>query len=344
MRRLHFAFLACNKNSRLFRDDPSYIYRCENLGLALQAAGHRVSLLHWTALSPRKYFDVAIFHRPRFSFVWRALLFLLRRTGVKLIADVDDLVFDPTLSTCSPGVLNGQISLAKTRRQYESHCRALRCFDMVTTSTQPLAEEVLRCLPGTSVKVLPNSVHLTWRTAPRPAKKHPGHVVTYFTGTRSHDRDFAVYSSGIERFLENDHTARLEVVGPLVFQLQSRPGQVIHHAKVAFSNYAELVGNSWVNLAPLEPTPFTRCKSALKIMEAGFYGIPTVCSPGPDAARFEGAGAIFALDGDACFNALMSLTKPAYYKTITEELPKRVTALADGSSVAETLLKFLGTK
>ena len=34
------AFVACTRNRRLFRQDSSFIYRCENLGLALQAAGH----------------------------------------------------------------------------------------------------------------------------------------------------------------------------------------------------------------------------------------------------------------------------------------------------------------
>jgi hypothetical protein len=60
---LNIAFLACNRNPQLFWRDPSFVYRCENLGLALQKLGHRVTWLHWSQLRPGQRFDVAVFHR-----------------------------------------------------------------------------------------------------------------------------------------------------------------------------------------------------------------------------------------------------------------------------------------
>ena len=340
---LRVAFVACNRNPARFREDPSFIYRCENLGLALQAAGHQVSWLHWTALRPAQRFDVVVFHRPRWSLRWRALMWWLRRCGTTLAADVDDLVFDAALAPHSPGVLNNQVPLKQTQRLFASHFQALACFDRLTVSTLPLSGHVREHFPLARVEVLPNAVHLAWRgVSSGREKKDARPVVTYFPGTRSHDRDFAVFADGVARFLAVHPEARLEVTGPLQFDLAARPGQVVHQEKVPFSRYAERARSAWVNLAPLEETPFTRCKSALKVLEAGFWGAPTVCSPLPDAERFAAAGAILASDGQACFEALQSLLEPARYAAATRGLAERVLAQADVGRVAEAFLQFVG--
>ena len=344
-RALSIAFLACSRNPRLFQKDPSFVYRCENLGLALQAKGHRVSWLHWSALVPRQRFDVVVFHRPRCSLLWRSVLWWLRRQGTTLVADVDDLIFDTALAQHSPGVLNGLVGLPKMRKQFAEHAAALACFDQVTVSTQELAAHVHRCFPQAAVLVLPNAVHMTWRAAGKNGGaqlRQP--VVTYFPGTRSHDRDFAVYRDGVEGFLAANANARLAVTGPLRFAISARPGQVVHHDKVPFADYAERVQSAWVNLAPLESTVFTRCKSALKILEAGFWGKPTVCSPLSDAQRFASAGAVFAADAPACCAALQALLVPAYYAAITHGLSARVLAQADARQAADAFLEFVGAK
>jgi hypothetical protein len=342
---LNIAFLACNRNAQLFWRDPSFVYRCENLGLALQKLGHRVTWLHWSQLRPGRRFDVAVFHRPRHSLVWRSLLWWLRRHGTTLVADVDDLVFDPKLSRYSPGVVNEQRGLPKVARQFSEHAAALACFDRVTVSTDALAAHVRRCFPEAAVLVLPNAVHMSWRDARRDCRPRPGRpVVTYFPGTRSHDRDFAVYASGIESFLHANARARLEVTGPLGFELRARHGQVVHHEKVPFAVFAERVRTAWVNLAPLEVTPFTQCKSALKVLEAGFWGTPTVCSPLPDAERFLPCGALFASNGQECLAALQKLLVPAHYAAMTHELPARVLAQADICRTADAFLQFVEGK
>lgn len=342
---LSIVFVACNRNPRLFQQDPSFVYRCENLGLALQAMGHRVNWLHWSALAPRQRFDVALFHRPRHSLRWRSLLWWLRRQGTTLIADVDDLIFDSALADHSPGVLNVQVALPKIRQQFAEHFAALGCFDKVTVSTQPLAVHLQRCFPKAAVWVLPNAVHLAWRAANKGcalAARQP--VVSYLPGTRSHDRDFALYANGVADFLAAHANARFEVTGPLRVDLRARPGQVVHHEKVPFGHYDERVRAAWVNLAPLEATSFTRCKSALKVLEAGFWNIPTVCSPFPDAERFASAGAVFASDGRECFAALQALMAPSEYAVITAGLSARVLAQADVYRVAETFLQFVVAK
>ena len=81
------------------------------------------------------------------------------------------------------------------------------------------------------------------------------------------------------RFLRKYPDIRLRVTGPLGFQLDVPERQVVHRDKVPFSEFAGQFVGVWANLAPLEQTPFNQSKSALKALEAGYWGIPTICSP-----------------------------------------------------------------
>lgn len=341
---LRVAFIAHTPPNKAFRQDASFIYRCESLGLALQAQGHQVSFLHWTAVRPHHVFDIVVFHRPRYSLLWQALFCWLKRKGCVLIADVDDLIFDSDLAIYSPGVLNGLVALEKTKQQFSNHYRALACFNKIMVSTATLAEQIKRCLPLAQVQVLPNAVHYTWQTLPVMPKLTTPLNITYFSGTRSHDRDFAIYAKAVERFLAENPKVQLHVTGPLRVNLSTRPEQFVHHEKVVFSDYAQRVQQAWVNLAPLETTAFTQCKSALKIIEAGFWGIPTVCTPFADALNFESTGAVFAVDEQSCFDALQALLKPDYYSSITKELSVRVLAKTSIEGNSMIFLQFANTK
>lgn len=342
-REARFAFVAGNRNRRRFRHDPSYVYRCENLAAGIVTAGPlEVSLLHRNAALTARPVDVAVFHRPNWSVRhWLAKNWLGRRNGV-LVADVDDLIFDEDLAPFSPGVLNGSVGLAETQRQFAANRRALERFDLIIVSTVPLAEHVRRCFPWARVGLVSNAVHRSWREVSPRGAAPDGFVVSYLPGTRSHDRDFGVYCDGVEAFLAKYPDARLEVTGPLNFALAARPGQIAHRERVPFEHYHERVSSSWVNLAPLEPTPFTRCKSALKVLEAGYWGIPTVCSPIPDAERFRDAGALFAADGESCFKWLEAMMESDRYRRVTENLSERVLALADVDREAQKFLGFVG--
>jgi hypothetical protein len=342
--KLRIAFVAHTKNAKVFRQDASFVYRCENLGLALQKAGHEVRWLHWTAIRPFDTFDVVVFHRPRYCTLWYAMFCWLKRSGCTLIADVDDLIFDTELVCYSPGVLNNLLSLEKIQQQFTANYRALACFEQITVSTQPLAQHIERCFPKTQWQVLPNAVHDSWKGLATQTVISPQPVITYFSGTRSHDRDFAVYAPALTQFLADNAEVQLHITGLLQFNLKARREQIVHHEKVAFAQYANLVQQAWLNLSPLEKTPFTECKSALKVIEAGFWNIPTLCSPFSDALRFESAGAVFAADEQSCFTALNALLNPEYYALISADLSTRVLAQASAEYSKQLFLQFIRVK
>lgn len=352
---LHFIFIACNRNPLRFHKDPSFIYRCENLGAALECAGYRVSYCHLSNALLMDSPDVVIFHRPSYSYLFFGIFSWFKSRGVTLIADIDDLIFDPCLANYSPGVLNDLVPLKIAKRKFLANFEALNKFDAITVSTEPLATHLQRCFPKVKVEVISNAVHHSWvgnercplRSSGIPGlktknlKEQLSPVVTYFPGTRSHDLDFSIFASGVEAFLDKYPQATFDVTGPLEFEMSARSGQIIHREKLPFELYHQRFSNAWVNLAPLQATPFTQCKSALKVLEAGYWGVPTICSPLPDAERFRNRGALAVVDAQDCFKQLDAMMDPRYYYDMTDDLSARVLAIADVEKKGQQFLHFV---
>jgi hypothetical protein len=345
-RPLVLAFLACNKNVERFREDPSFIYRCENMAAALERQGHRVVCEHYSRFVWRKPLDVVVFHRPQFSSHFWLLSSLLQKKGVRLVADLDDLIFDPSLAGVSPAVLNHRLDEGLIAKRFKKHQRALQRFQHFTVSTTALKEELGR-LPGLSaaaaIHVVPNGVHHSWPGLARgldPVDSAP--VIRYLPGTRSHDRDFAQIAEPLTQLLRERPHLRLEVCGPVDFELSVSPRQILRQGKRPFESYHEVVRGALANLAPLEATRFTRCKSALKVMEAAFWSVPTVCSPLPDAERLTDAGAFFART-PAAWHAQLALLvdAPAFHALAVDRLRERVMVASDVHRIALHWLEML---
>jgi hypothetical protein len=340
---VQLAFLAGSGNTRAYLHDPAFIYRCENLAHALRARGITVELGHSLAWRASRAPDCVVVHRPRVSFALWRLVRRLRSQQVRLVADVDDLVFDESSAAFSPAVLNGRVPLWLQRRRFREHRGALRWFDQITTSTETLARYLRECCPGKPVTVLHNAVHWHWRRAAQLADERqrvPG-LITYLPGTRSHDRDFALIREPLSRFLRTHPDVRLRVTGPVEFRLDAPAAQVVHGPRVPFAGYEHQFQEAWVNLAPLEDTPFNACKSALKALEAGYWGVPTICSPNPDYARFATAGALIACTPEDWLARLEQLLDADYYRFKVDDLRGRTLAMANVEHAAADFVEHV---
>lgn len=346
---MKIAFLACNRKPELFRSDPSYIYRCENLGLELSRLGHEVEFRHSSESLQGKQFDLVVFHRPKNT--WRIWLLAkyFRLSGTKVLADFDDLIFDLNFAEFSPGFVNGLNILKKTKKTYLSHQQALSFFDGFTVSTEPLKAHLQSLFPNKAITVIPNAVHHQWLAEGIDFKAEPVDfarpVLSYLPGTRSHDQDFKLIATGLSQFLKLHPQVRLDITGPLSFQLGAElASQVSHHEKVAFAKFHQRFQSTWVNLAPLEDTPFNRCKSALKVLEAAYWGKPTLCSPIPDVLRYRNAGAVLIETPDDICNKLTKLLEPNYYKEFVQNLRKEALKLSDIRQFAASFISLADSK
>lgn len=339
------AFLACSQHPRRYRDDASWRYRAENLAQALQARGHRVHLGHHRAGVPFVP-DLVLLHRPLDGWRLRRQVRGWQAAGARVIADFDDLVFEPALAPQSPGVLNRRLSLDEVTRRFAAHRRLLGRLDGITVSTTPLREEVHEALAADGlqrpVHWLPNAVDARWRGLPATPWPAPP-ALGYFSGTHSHDLDFAQAAAGLADALSRQPAWGLHLVGRGDFALALPDERLTRLPRLPFDNgYTDALRRVSLALLPLQPTRFNRCKSALKLIEAGWWNVPVLASPLPDAERFTGPGLVTVARPQDWADALQALmADPAALAHHAHGWRARVLAQADVQALAPAWEDFV---
>jgi len=234
---------------------------------------------------------------------------------MRVVYDIDDLVFDPTLADRIDGLrLFGphrrrlEIAAMARRGRLIEHC------GLVTTSTAPLARAAAAL--GPEAAVIPNSLNqaqlsLAAELAGRKRTPREGVTIGYFSGTRTHQRDFAVCEPALLNLLERRPEVRFRLVGHLDLGSHWRRFEA-RVERIGLLSPAELlraVAETDINLAPLElGNPFCEAKSELKFFEAGAVGVPTVASATEvfAAAIEDGTNGLLARD-DAGWRAALDL-------------------------------------
>lgn len=334
-------FVSFHPKPNVFLDDASFRYRCENLAFALNQQGVSAKLQHISSFELEPSISHVVFHRPKYSTRFQRLIKQLKRANITAIADFDDLVFDEDYVEFSPAVLNNILPTRKVVKKYREHFEALSFFEHISVSTHTLSRYIRRLFPDANISILNNTTHHDWPYKKPLSSEHRRPIITYFPGTRSHDRDFWQIEEALEFFLGNNPSVSLLVIGPLLSPLLSKgSNQVRHFRRLPFINYTQAVSNTWVNLLPLEPTPFNQCKSALKVIEAAAYHAPTISSPLPDATRFEGIGAITAVDQQQWLTNLDNLMEPTFYKKTVNHIEKQFSLEANPMLMADKFCKL----
>jgi glycosyltransferase involved in cell wall biosynthesis len=335
---LRIAFVSSHPRPWRYRRDASYIYRCENLGLALRRLGHQVTFAHLNTLLLPRRFDVVVFLRPILSELYARVVQRLRRSGAVLLGDFDDLLFDPQFASFRPAVRNDPSAESRVRGQLERHAEAVRALDGVVVSTEELAHRFHLAYPTIRWAVIRNAPHYSWLAVP-PAVPGDRRAITYFSGTRTHDRDFALVAAALEKVLVRRPDVILRVVGPV--SLPPTIPRIERHERVPFARYAQLVRESYLNLAPLEDTPFNRCKSAVKVLEAGVFGVPTVVSPIGEYLRLGVRGVLFADSPAQWLEQIEFACEVAKREWLSEGLRPRILELADVDACAHEFVRFV---
>ncbi|MCF6189138.1 MAG: hypothetical protein L3J51_01515 [Cocleimonas sp.] len=299
------AILAFSKNKKLYQSDASFIYRCMNLASGLEKKEILNFIGHFKDYKVNKNTQYILLHRPVYSLSLAFFIRRMKRKGVKIIADVDDLIIHPDFSKYSPAVVNNILSKKQVSQKFLKNYKALRLCDHIVCSTEQLKSHLNKYFINMPVTVLHNCVFHTWDT--KINTKTASKKITYFSGTRSHDHDFRLIKEPLEAFLNDTSSVHLDVVGPLKASLDVSKNQLTFLDKVPFSEYEKLVSCSSINLAPLENSIFNQCKSALKAVEAGAFGIPTIFSSNGDADRFKNSSVLIAKTGDDWYNHLKLL-------------------------------------
>lgn len=262
-------------------------YRVRLAEEALRSRGVRTSAVHFTdPLMSRwaEQADVLVLYRtPANRRVLRLVHHARTRLGIPVTFDTDDLVFHADHLAHIPFL--DQLAPA-TRAIFEADVvrrgRVVPFVDRASASTTPIVGELQR-FTTVPVDVLPNGVsRVGARIAADVRRREPdGRVrLGYFSGSATHDDDWAAVEPTVARLMRDDPRVDLWLVGPLRAggSLDEFGDRVVRRRAVPWRDLPALLAEVDVNLAPLDPTPFTEGKSALKWLEAALVGTPTVAT------------------------------------------------------------------
>jgi glycosyltransferase involved in cell wall biosynthesis/SAM-dependent methyltransferase len=320
-------------------------YRVGNIADGLREMGYRVLSLDVADARLLLEHDVM----PRRLVVFRAVFGdqvdvmkevfrRVRRAGGQVIADFDDLVFEPSLI----GDIDGfNLLPAADRAEYVQGVLGYRELiletDLVLTPTEFLAERVRQL--GIPAAVVRNSLDATQiaiagetRASQEHSRDHDGVVIAYFSGSRTHQRDFAEAAPAIERVLSERPETRLVIVGHLEppASWQRFESRIVRRPFMPYTALMRFTREIDINLAPLVVrNAFCEAKSELKIFEAGAVGVPTIASATSSyaAAIDDGVDGFLVRDGDEWYGKLLALVD-------SSDLRARIGAAARERSLA----------
>jgi glycosyltransferase involved in cell wall biosynthesis len=296
-------------------------YRCDHQREQLEHAGLGARVVYRDGLRLASLADrdvtVVLFRVPWDDDVARLVDAARERAGTVVLADVDDLVFDPDRAHLIGGVdLLGDAERRAYLAAVEALGRTVAEVDGVLVSTDALAEEVARVNARVGVAYNVVSAEMVERglRAAEARRGSDGVVLAYLSGTATHDRDLREAGEALVWALEQHAEARLLTVGPVQLdpRLEAFGDRVVRLPLVPWRELGGVLARVDVNLAPLERgNRFTECKSCVKYLEAALVRVPTVASPRPDFARVieHGVNGLLADDTDAWRRALDELIR-----------------------------------
>jgi glycosyltransferase involved in cell wall biosynthesis len=333
-------------------------YRVFNIAEALREAGYAVHVLPFDRLDDIRHYRwtaraLVLFRAEYDRLVGIAgVLRYARANGMRLVYDIDDLVFDPGIAHRIDGLRT--MGRHQRRRFIAAIARQRRLLlecDLATVSTAPLARAVAAL--GRPSAVIPNSLNREQlRIADQIAaagRPSDGFIrIGYFSGTRTHQRDFAACEKALLEIMDRHRELRFRLVGHLDLGPQWRRHRD-RVERVGFLPPPELlrtIAETDINLAPLEPdNPFCEAKSELKFFEAAIVGVPTIASATePFAAAIEdGVSGLLAADPQGWRRALdLLVTAPDRRQAIGAAAKQRALARFGPAVVTPLAIAALG--
>jgi len=291
----HVAYFHAAPHPHTFR------YRVYNMVEALDAQPEREISAAWftradldRSLAFIDRADVLVICRARYDDMVGRMIARARARGVPVLFDVDDLIFDCDYAHLIGDIIGRDLSDSALWdwwfAEIARNGTTLRLCDGAITTNAYLAERITAFAPWIAPRIVPNFLNTLQQAASRPIWRRKcasgfardGRIhVGYFSGTRSHNKDFALAADGLARLMAADRRIVLRVVGllDLPAAFDGLADRIERFELQDWVNLQRLQGEIELCLAPVQDTVFTQCKSELKYFEAAACGTVTVASP-----------------------------------------------------------------
>ena len=281
-------------------DTSTFRYRAYNVcqTLAAHLPGPSASWFHLADMEQigkvLDHCDVLVLCRVRYDHRIAQLVTLARARGRRILFDVDDLVFDLDFAHTIIDTLGQDVANPAVWDYWYSYIGRLgatmRLCDGAVTTNKFLAARAEAVL-GRPAMVIPNYINreqtelssAIWTEKEASGWRRDGRInLGYFSGSPSHNRDFALIAPAVAGIMDRDRQVMLTVVG---FLDDPGPDLARHRSRINsihlqdFLNLQREIGKVEINLVPLQDNIFTNCKSELKWFEAAVVGSLTIATP-----------------------------------------------------------------
>lgn len=239
--------------------------------------------------------DVLVICRARYNNRIGGLIERARARGRRVLFDVDDLVFDTRYVHLLVETLGLTSIDERVWDDWFAMCSRLeatfRLCDGAIVTNAFLAERAREAFgDGRRVAVIANGLERAqqalsdrvWQAKEASGWARDGRIhLGYFSGTASHNRDFAVIGSRLAHLMDQDARLVLRVAGFLDIgpEFDRHADRVEVFPLQDPLNLQRTIGETEINLVPLQVNAFTHCKSELKWFEAAAVGTLTIASP-----------------------------------------------------------------
>lgn len=280
-------------------NNSTFRYRVYNMAQVLNDTGDACSASYFFIADLDRLDEIAdtadllVICRSRYDSRINQVVSAFHKRRKKVLFDVDDLVFDTDYVHLLVKTLDLDVNNPQVWDDWFAYCSrlgaTLKLCDGAITTNEDLAARIHE-FSGLPVAVVPNfmnreQLELSERVFAAKQGQAPGadgliHL-GYFSGSPSHNRDFALVVPALEEMLEEDPRLGLVVVGYIEAgpRLERFGKRVTRFPFQDYVNLQKLIGSVEINLMPLQFNVFTNSKSELKYFEAAAVGTISIASP-----------------------------------------------------------------
>ena len=227
-------------------------------------------------------FDKLIIYRCRYTDKINQVIENFKSAGKQVLYDIDDYIFDYNQ------IKHLEFMKDSEYKDFDKYCAKIyECMELMDgfiTSTEHMKKAIVNAFPEREVIVNRNiasaEMFIESMKVNQKLRDKEKVVLGYFSGSRTHDGDFALISDVLLELMKKHENLYLKIGGCL--QLDKRfdefASRVLKFDFVDWRRLPALIQTVDINLMPLENTFFHACKSENKWMEAALVKVLTIAS------------------------------------------------------------------
>jgi len=320
-------------------------FRAYNMKEYLNLSGIKCDIIPETDVTYKwvSAFDIIVLCRLFMNHHIEKHVEMCREWNIPIIFDADDLIIDPSILDSIASIENLSDHEKELHREgIIKHRKSFEAADFFIAPTDYFAG-IGKNL-GKSSFVIRNGLCSSQLDLCKKILRSNGYhdndhgfhqtvKIGYFSGTKSHQKDFAVVKPALLRVMDDFPHVHMYVGGYLDLDNEFEKFQD-RIKKIPFVDIHQLPNNIAmvdINIAPLVVNnPFCEAKSELKYSDAALLKIPTVASP-TDAFRWA------IQDG---FNGFLATSKDEWYECLRRLIEDPELRMTMGQRAYEHVMKY----